>query len=130
MATVGSPKKLNKPVSAKVGYLEKGTAELENQPANKTKLNVNILPRFGKLNDVEMMTSAVDSAPSGPGSNVFKSSLALSASTGSTTKMLPVANAVMSAVLAGPTRSLYLKGVRLATRAGRTQKVSNTDATI
>src|SRR5262249_36748027 len=101
MATVGSPKKLNRPLDAKVRYFETGTAELEDQPAKRTKLKVRILPRFGKLKDVEMMTSTVDSVPSASGSSFLKSSLLLSASTGSTTKMLPVANAVMSAVRAG-----------------------------
>src|SRR5512145_1032341 len=122
MATVGSPKKLNRPVVAKVKYFETGTAALENQPANKTKLKVRILPKFGKLKEVETMTSTVDS-DSGLDSSFFKSSLLLSVSTGSTTKILPVAKAVRSAARAGPTMSLYLKGVRLVTKAGSIQKV-------
>ncbi|MCK4991454.1 MAG: hypothetical protein KAS29_13240, partial [Bacteroidales bacterium] len=51
IATVACPKKLKRPDSAKAGYLATDTEEAENQPANRTKLIVNILPAWGKLND-------------------------------------------------------------------------------
>jgi hypothetical protein len=48
MAMVGSPKKVNKPLTANIAYLATGTAEPANQPANRTKLKVEFFAALGQ----------------------------------------------------------------------------------
>src|SRR6476620_8817056 len=130
MATLGSPKKLKNPMTVNTGYWETGMDALANHPANKTKLMVRIFPILGKLNDAGMITSTVVSAWLPWWIFESISFLLVSVSRGSTTKIFPVANAVTSAVLTGPTISLYLNGVMAATNAGKIQKLSNNEMII
>src|SRR5574339_655083 len=101
MATVGSPKKLKNPMKVNTGYWDAGIIALANQPANNTKLSDNIFPMFGKLNEAGMITSTVVSDCEVVSSLDCISFLLFSASTGNTTKMFPVAKAVISAVRTG-----------------------------